>query len=65
VHIDAACTNGEVAITVRDFGRWRASRGNNRGRGLALIETLMDTVHIATDPETGTEVSMTRRLKSR
>ena len=64
VHVDAAFSGDEVAITVRDHGRWRESRGNNRGRGLALIETLMDSVNIVTDPDNGTQVSMTRRLKS-
>ena len=63
VHIDAAFSGDEVAITVRDYGRWREPRGNNRGRGLGLMETLMDSVNIVTDPDTGTEVSMTRRLK--
>ena len=62
VHIDAAFSGHEVAITVRDHGRWREPRGDHRGRGLGLIETLMDSVHIATHPDTGTEVSMTRRL---
>ena len=62
VHIDAAFSGHEVAITVRDNGQWREPRGDHRGRGLGLIETLMDSVHIATDPDTGTEVSMTRRL---
>ncbi len=63
VQIDAAFSGDEVAITVRDNGSWRESRGNNRGRGLGLIETLMDSVNIVTDPDTGTEVRMTRRLK--
>jgi anti-sigma regulatory factor (Ser/Thr protein kinase) len=65
VHVDAALSGDKVAITVRDHGRWREPRGDNRGRGLALIETLMDSVNIVTDPDTGTEVSMTRRLNSR
>jgi anti-sigma regulatory factor (Ser/Thr protein kinase) len=64
VHIDAAFRDGEIAITVRDHGQWRNARGNNRGRGLALMETLMDSVSIKTDPDVGTEVSMTRRLNS-
>ncbi len=63
VQIDATFSGDEVAIRVRDSGRWRDSRGNNRGRGLALIETLMDSVNIVTGPQSGTEVSMKRRLK--
>jgi PAS domain S-box-containing protein len=65
VHVDAVLSGDEVAITVRDTGRWRVSRGNNRGRGLGLIETLMDSVQIVTDPDTGTQVSMTRRLNTK
>jgi PAS domain S-box-containing protein len=63
VEVDAVFSGDQVAITVRDSGRWREARGNNRGRGLGLIETLMDSVNIVTTPESGTEVSMTRRLK--
>ena len=63
VQVDAALSGDEVAITVRDSGRWRDARGSNRGRGLGLIETLMDSVNIVTTPGSGTEVSMTRRLK--
>jgi PAS domain S-box-containing protein len=63
VQIEAAFSGDEVAIKVRDQGRWRDSRGNNRGRGLGLIETLMDSVNIITSPGAGTEVSMRRRLK--
>ena len=64
VQIEAAFRDGEVGITVRDHGQWRDSRGDNRGRGLALMETLMDSVNIRTDPDLGTQVSMTRRLNS-
>jgi anti-sigma regulatory factor (Ser/Thr protein kinase) len=62
VHIDAAFADDEVAITIRDQGRWREPRGDHRGRGLGLIETLMDSVNIVSDPDNGTKVSMTRRL---
>ncbi len=62
VEINAALSGDEVAITVRDSGRWREARGDNRGRGLALMETLMDSVNIVTAADTGTQVSMTRAL---
>jgi PAS domain S-box-containing protein len=52
----------EVRITIRDFGSWRDPRGENRGRGLMLIEALMDSVTVLKEPE-GTEVQMARRLK--
>ena len=62
VEINAALSGDEVAITVRDSGRWREARGDNRGRGLTLMETLMDSVNIVTAADTGTQVSMTRAL---
>jgi anti-sigma regulatory factor (Ser/Thr protein kinase) len=55
---------GEVVITVRDAGRWRAQRGGSRGRGLTIIESAMDEVSI-NRTETGTEVVMRKWLGGR
>ena len=52
---------GEVRVTVSDGGRWRASRSNGRGRGLAIMRGLMDTVELDHD-EHGTTVTLVRRL---
>jgi anti-sigma regulatory factor (Ser/Thr protein kinase) len=52
-----------VTIAVRDTGRWRAPRGQDRGRGLRIIETAMDDVQINA-AESGTEVVMRRRLEA-
>jgi PAS domain S-box-containing protein len=62
VEVEAALSGDEVSVTVRDFGRWRDPRGNHRGRGLDLIEAVMDAVSVVTTPEQGTEVRMTRKL---
>jgi anti-sigma regulatory factor (Ser/Thr protein kinase) len=51
----------DVVLVIRDDGRWRPPRGQNRGRGLGLMETFMDTVEVAPD-ESGTEVRMRRRI---
>jgi anti-sigma regulatory factor (Ser/Thr protein kinase)/putative methionine-R-sulfoxide reductase with GAF domain len=50
-----------VVVTVRDRGTWRAARGQNRGRGLQLIESICDEHHTETGPE-GTEVVMRRHI---
>ena len=63
VEMDAAFTGDKVSIVVRDFGRWREPRGENRGRGLSLIQAVMDSVSVAADDEEGTEVRMVRRLE--
>jgi PAS domain S-box-containing protein len=63
VEIEAALSGDEVSVIVRDFGRWRDPRGNHRGRGLHLIEAVMDGVSVITTPDQGTEVRMTRKLK--
>jgi GAF domain-containing protein/anti-sigma regulatory factor (Ser/Thr protein kinase) len=51
----------DVVLVIRDDGRWRPPRGQNRGRGLGLMETFMDAVEVAPD-ESGTEVRMRRRM---
>jgi anti-sigma regulatory factor (Ser/Thr protein kinase) len=50
-----------VVATVRDSGSWRAKRGEHRGRGLSIIEELMDEVNVERD-ERGTSVTMRRRV---
>ncbi len=56
--------SGEVRAEVRDRGRWRDPRGKSRGRGLRIIEGLMDEVDLATE-QGGTVVRMRRRLSPR
>jgi anti-sigma regulatory factor (Ser/Thr protein kinase) len=58
----AAETDGDDAVfTVVDRGRWRATRGSNRGRGLSLMRELMDDVQVDSG-ERGTVVTLRRRL---
>jgi PAS domain S-box-containing protein len=61
VQMDAGLSDGMISITVRDFGHWRSPRGADRGRGLTMIEAIMDSVNISTGPN-GTEVRMARKL---
>ena len=53
--------DGGVTIVVRDWGQWRAARGQDRGRGLWLMEELMDEVQVL-HGDSGTEVRLHRRL---
>jgi PAS domain S-box-containing protein len=59
VHVEFAA--GELVATVRDSGSWRERRDEHRGRGLSIIEQLMDDVKVAAE-EGGTAVTMRRRL---
>jgi len=52
---------GAVEIRVRDFGSWRAPRSGSQGRGIGLIEQLMDEVEIDRGPA-GTIVRMRRAV---
>ncbi|MBA3852225.1 MAG: ATP-binding protein, partial [Chloroflexi bacterium] len=52
-----------VTITIHDKGRWRERRGGERGRGLSIIEAMMDEVEVTPGPR-GTSVRMRRRLGS-
>ena len=55
--------DGVVTLIVRDTGRWRAPRGDDRGRGLGIINAAMDQVDIDRSA-TGTVITMRRRLGS-
>jgi anti-sigma regulatory factor (Ser/Thr protein kinase) len=50
-----------IVISIRDTGQWRAPRGENRGRGLTIIETAMDHLDINRAAD-GTEIVMKRQL---
>jgi PAS domain S-box-containing protein len=59
----ARIQSGEFSAEITDSGRWRDRRGDDRGRGLAIMDALMDDVDVAAEP-TGTTVRMRRRLGS-
>ncbi len=44
--VEAARLGPDLEITVRDYGRWRPARGEERRRGLTLMEQLMGEVSI-------------------
>lgn len=53
-----------LRATVRDRGRWRdGSSGEDRGRGIAIMRTLMDTAVVETSPE-GSEAVLERRRRA-
>ena len=56
-----AVADGHVEITVRDHGSWRAPKPSEGGRGLAIIEELVDEVELFRR-DSGTEIRMRRRL---
>jgi anti-sigma regulatory factor (Ser/Thr protein kinase) len=62
--LHASSRDGEITIIVRDGGRWRAPRGQDRGRGLSIIVAAMDDVQIDRTAE-GTEVVMRRRIATK
>jgi anti-sigma regulatory factor (Ser/Thr protein kinase) len=62
--VSAGLEDGEVILMVKDSGGWRAPRENNRGRGLGLMEALMDSVEVRPGDH-GTTVEMRRLLGRR
>jgi anti-sigma regulatory factor (Ser/Thr protein kinase) len=50
-----------VVLIVRDAGRWSEVRARGRGRGLKLMEALMDSVQLSFSSE-GTIVVLRRTL---
>lgn len=62
IKIEATCGGQQLELRVRDFGAWtEACRTDERGRGLALISALMDSVDVCRNPH-GTEIVMRRSL---
>jgi PAS domain S-box-containing protein len=59
--VEVAIEGGDVVAEVSDTGQWRDRRGEHRGRGLTIIEGLMDSVDVRREPG-GTVVRMRRRL---
>jgi serine phosphatase RsbU (regulator of sigma subunit)/anti-sigma regulatory factor (Ser/Thr protein kinase) len=62
--VEALYRASTVEVTVRDRGQWRRARGMHRGRGLPIMEALMDSVHVQHTPE-GTAVVLRRSLGAR
>jgi serine phosphatase RsbU (regulator of sigma subunit)/anti-sigma regulatory factor (Ser/Thr protein kinase) len=60
--LEALRSADDVLVRVRDYGSWREPRGQNRGRGLKLMRTLMDDVNVRREP-TGTTVELRRVVK--
>lgn len=50
-----------VEVRITDDGRWRPYRTRNRGRGVAIMEELMDEVDVDRSPK-GTVVTMRRGI---
>jgi anti-sigma regulatory factor (Ser/Thr protein kinase) len=59
--VEVSFENGTLLAVVRDRGSWRERRGKHRGRGLKIIEGLMDDVEVTSEPD-GTVITMRRRL---
>ncbi len=65
IAFEAVLDDGDVAVTVRDRGHWREGRPpSEQGRGLELIDALMDDVRVETSPG-GTTVRLLRHLTER
>jgi serine phosphatase RsbU (regulator of sigma subunit)/anti-sigma regulatory factor (Ser/Thr protein kinase) len=59
--LEAEQDDADATIRIRDEGRWRESRGGNRGRGIPVMKEFMDDVEITTGDD-GTTVELRRRL---
>jgi PAS domain S-box-containing protein len=62
VHLELV--EGVVEVIVRDAGRWRRAIASEGGRGILLMEGLMDSVEVRPSRE-GTMVRMRRELAGR
>jgi anti-anti-sigma factor len=60
VEVEGTIRKGLARIVVRDRGRWRPPRSDEGGRGLLLMQGLVDKVDVTSDTG-GTEVRLSRR----
>ncbi len=61
--VDAHHDDGVITVVVQDRGQWRDARGGlQRGRGLPIMRSLMESVDVE-QGERGTTVRLKRRLK--
>jgi anti-anti-sigma factor len=61
VEVEASIRQGLAQIVVRDRGRWRPSRPDEGGRGLLLMQKLVEKVDVISGPG-GTEIRLSRRV---
>jgi GAF domain-containing protein/anti-sigma regulatory factor (Ser/Thr protein kinase) len=59
--IEATYDRGHVRLVIRDEGRWRPPRGEHRGRGVPMMEALMERVDIE-HTAAGTTVVLERTI---
>ncbi|HEX6311647.1 MAG TPA: SpoIIE family protein phosphatase [Acidimicrobiia bacterium] len=62
IAVEGNLDDGTVVVAVRDFGRWYERVTHTRGRGINLMRSLMDDVHIERGLD-GTTVTLRRRLR--
>ena len=49
--VEAEHDEGVITFVIRDRGHWRAPRGTHRGRGLAMMRALMESVDVNHDEQ--------------
>jgi anti-sigma regulatory factor (Ser/Thr protein kinase) len=59
--VEAVRNGAVVEVSVHDRGQWRRARGTHRGRGMPMMEALMDSVHVQHTAD-GTVVVLRRTL---
>jgi anti-sigma regulatory factor (Ser/Thr protein kinase) len=60
--IEGSVADEEIVLTIRDSGGWRGAGNPDRGRGFAMMKSLVDDVSVESD-DGGTAVTLRRRLK--
>jgi PAS domain S-box-containing protein len=59
--IEGLVADGEIALTIRDSGGWRGAGNPDRGRGFAMMKSLVDDL-VVERGDNGTSVTLRRRL---
>ncbi len=59
--LEGRASDGEVELTIRDTGGWRGAGNPDRGRGFAMMRSLVDDIDVASE-DGGTAVTLRRSL---
>lgn len=64
LQVDVSLSDSRLTVSVKDQGSWRDARGENRGRGLPIMNKLASSVDVIRTAD-GTDVRLTWDLRER
>src|SRR4029077_11621196 len=64
IQVDVSRSDNRLSVSIKDQGSWRDARGENRGRGLPIMNKLATSVDVVRTTD-GTDVRLTWDLEEK